>query len=109
LIVEPGAFRTGLFRRGAAYFSEEMEEYASTVGPTREYVHNDHLKQPGDPALAARAILIALDADVPPLRLALGADVIGNIRSRYERLESELDEWEDVGRATAIDQETAAS
>ena len=25
------------------------------------------------------------------------------------RLERELDEWEDVGRATAIDQETAAS
>jgi NAD(P)-dependent dehydrogenase (short-subunit alcohol dehydrogenase family) len=109
LIVEPGAFRTGLFRPGAAYFSAEMEEYAETVGPTREYVHNDHLKQPGDPALAARAILTALDADEPPLRLVLGADAIGNIRSRFERLESELDEWEEVGRATAFDQETAAS
>jgi NAD(P)-dependent dehydrogenase (short-subunit alcohol dehydrogenase family) len=109
LIVEPGAFRTGLFRPGAAYLSEEMEEYAETVGPTREYVHDDHLKQPGDPALAAKAILTALDADEPPLRLVLGADAIGNIRSRFERLEGALDEWEDVGRATAIDQETAAS
>ena len=32
LIVEPGAFRTGLFRPGAAYESEAMSEYADTVG-----------------------------------------------------------------------------
>src|ERR671937_1002809 len=69
MIVEPGAFRTGLFRRGAAYMSAEMEEYAETVGPTRAYVRDDHLKQPGDPARAAEAILAALDTDDPPLRL----------------------------------------
>ena len=108
LIVEPGAFRTGLFRRGAAYESAEMEEYADTVGPTRDYVRGNHLKQPGDPALAAEAILRALDAAQPPLRLVLGADAIGNIRNHLERLESELAEWEDVGRATAIEEEAAA-
>jgi nucleoside-diphosphate-sugar epimerase len=36
VIVEPGAFRTGLFRPGAAYESAEMQEYADTGGPTRE-------------------------------------------------------------------------
>jgi NAD(P)-dependent dehydrogenase (short-subunit alcohol dehydrogenase family) len=41
LIVEPGAFRTGLFRPGVAYMSEAMEEYAETVGPTREYVEGN--------------------------------------------------------------------
>jgi NAD(P)-dependent dehydrogenase (short-subunit alcohol dehydrogenase family) len=104
LIVEPGAFRTGLFRPGAAYLSEEMEEYAETVGPTRVYVHNDHLKQPGDPALAAKAILTALDAEDPPLRLVLGADAIGNIRNRWERLRRELEQWEEVGRATGLEE-----
>jgi NAD(P)-dependent dehydrogenase (short-subunit alcohol dehydrogenase family) len=104
LIVEPGAFRTGLFRPGAAYESAEMEEYVDIVGPTRAYVRGNHLKQPGDPALAAQAILTALDAQPPPLRLALGADAIGNIRSRLERLSSELAQWEDVGRATAIEE-----
>jgi NAD(P)-dependent dehydrogenase (short-subunit alcohol dehydrogenase family) len=102
LIVEPGAFRTGLFRPGAAYESAEMAEYAETVGPTRAYVRDNHLKQSGDPALAAQAILTALDAERPPLRLVLGADAIGNIRNRLGRLSSELDQWEDVGRATAI-------
>ena len=109
LIVEPGAFRTGLFRPGAAYFSEDMEEYAETVGPTREYVRNDHLKQPGDPVLAAKAILTALDAYEPPLRLVLGADAIGNIRTRWERLAGELEQWEELGRATALEEKAAAS
>lgn len=109
LIVEPGAFRTGLFRPGAAYESSEMEEYAEIVGPTRAYVREDHLKQPGDPDLAARAILTALDAEEPPLRLVLGADAIGNIRDRLDRLSSELGEWEEVGRATAIEDEPAVS
>jgi NAD(P)-dependent dehydrogenase (short-subunit alcohol dehydrogenase family) len=103
MIVEPGAFRTGLFRKDAAYFSDEMAEYEETVGPTRAYVRGEHLKQPGDPALAAHAILKALDSDQPPLRLVLGADAIGNIRSRFDRLQEELSRWENVGRETAIE------
>jgi NAD(P)-dependent dehydrogenase (short-subunit alcohol dehydrogenase family) len=109
VIVEPGAFRTGLFRPGAAYLSAAMDEYAETVGPTRDYVRNDHLKQPGDPAKAAQAILTALDADPPPLRLVLGDDAIANIRNRWGRLQDELSQWEEVGRATAIEAEDAAA
>jgi NAD(P)-dependent dehydrogenase (short-subunit alcohol dehydrogenase family) len=102
LIVEPGAFRTGLFRADAAYLSDEMREYADTVGPIRAYVRDGHGQQPGDPVKAAHAIATALDADRPPLRLVLGADAIGNIRGRLDRLTAELDAWEPVGRATAI-------
>jgi NAD(P)-dependent dehydrogenase (short-subunit alcohol dehydrogenase family) len=108
VIVEPGAFRTGLFRPGAAYEAAEMDEYAETVGPTRAYVRGNHLKQPGDPALAAQAILAAVEADKPPLRLVLGADALGNIRGRLDRLSSELDRWEDVARSTAIAQDAAS-
>src|SRR3954447_15041313 len=76
IIVEPGAFRTGLFRPGVAYESAEMPEYADTVGPTRGYVRENNGLQPGDPAKAAEAILAALDADEPPLRLVLGEDAV---------------------------------
>jgi NAD(P)-dependent dehydrogenase (short-subunit alcohol dehydrogenase family) len=103
LIVEPGAFRTGLFRPGAAYLSEAMDEYADTVGPTREYVQQGDGTQPGDPAKAAAAILTALDADEPPLRLVLGADAIANVEGRLERLSGELQSWREVGAATAVD------
>jgi NAD(P)-dependent dehydrogenase (short-subunit alcohol dehydrogenase family) len=102
LIVEPGAFRTGLFRPGAAYESAEMPEYADVVGPTRAYLREGDGQQPGDPIKAAEAIVAALDADDPPLRLVLGADAIGNIRERLESLTTELAKWEDVGTATAL-------
>jgi NAD(P)-dependent dehydrogenase (short-subunit alcohol dehydrogenase family) len=103
LIVEPGAFRTGLFRPGAAYMSEPMDEYAETVGPTRDYVQSNDGLQPGDPRKAAQAIIAALDADDPPLRLVLGADAIGNIERRLKAVGDELGAWRSLGEATAVD------
>ncbi|MFL5123276.1 MAG: SDR family oxidoreductase [Microvirga sp.] len=103
LIVEPGAFRTGLFRPGAAYESEAMPEYADTVGPTRAYLRDNNGLQPGDPVKAAQAILIALDSDEPPLRLVLGPDAIDNIERRRKTLADELAAWRAVGEATAVD------
>ena len=83
--------------------SDEMPEYEETVGPTREYVRAGHGLQAGDPAKAAAAIITALDADEPPLRLVLGADAIGNIGQRLEAVGAELREWEQVGRNTAVE------
>jgi hypothetical protein len=59
--------------------------------------------QPDDPAKAAQAIIAALDADEPPLRLVLGADAIGTER-RLRTLGEELDNWRSPGEATAIDE-----
>jgi hypothetical protein len=80
-----------------------MPEYAGTVGPTRDFVASNDGKQPGDPRKAAAAIATALDADETPLRLVLGADAIGNVRGRLERVSDELSRWEGVGRDTAVD------
>lgn len=102
LIVEPGAFRTGLFGRDAAYLSAPMPEYAGTVGPTRSYVETGGGAQPGDPAKAARAILTAMSSAKPPLRLVLGGDAIDRIRERLGDLQDELGEWEELGRATSF-------
>jgi NAD(P)-dependent dehydrogenase (short-subunit alcohol dehydrogenase family) len=104
LIVEPGAFRTGLFDRDSAYQSEPMPEYEATVGPTRDYVRTGGGSQPGDPVKAAQAILATLDAEHPPLRLVLGGDAVDNVARRLHALQSELAEWESVGRATGIDE-----
>ena len=105
LIVEPGAFRTGLFRPGAAYESQPMDEYADIVGPTRAYVRDNDGRQPGDPAKAAQAIIGALDAKDPPLRLVLGADAIGNIERHLKDLSDELAAWRAVGDATAVEEQ----
>jgi hypothetical protein len=81
-----------------------MPEYADTVGPTRAYVRGNDGLQPGDPVKAAEAILTALDADTPPLRLVLGADAIGNIEGHLKSVSDELGAWRAVGEATALDE-----
>jgi NAD(P)-dependent dehydrogenase (short-subunit alcohol dehydrogenase family) len=98
-----GGERSHVIALDAAYESAEMPEYAEVVGPTREYVRTNHGLQPGDPVKAAEAIIAALDADEPPLRLVLGADAIENISNRLSSVAKELAEWEELGRATAFE------
>ncbi|MEU0071448.1 oxidoreductase [Streptomyces sp. NPDC006332] len=100
LIVEPGAFRTNLFGKGAAYFSAENPVYAEKVGATRQLVRDGAGSQPGDPAKAAAAILLALDAERTPLRLALGNDAVDALTGHLDSVRAELAEWEKVSRGT---------
>jgi NAD(P)-dependent dehydrogenase (short-subunit alcohol dehydrogenase family) len=103
LIVEPGAFRTGLFRPGAAYESEAMPEYADTVGPTRAYIRGNDGLQPGDPAKAAAAIIAAVEAPEPPERLVLGQDALDGYRATLAARAAQLDAWEGTSRSTGFD------
>jgi NAD(P)-dependent dehydrogenase (short-subunit alcohol dehydrogenase family) len=101
LIVEPGSFRTDLLGR-SLHVAAPMDEYVATVGATRAYVESEDGRQAGDPAKAAAAIIEALDADDPPLRLALGTDAVEAIRAKHQALRAELARWEELGRATAF-------
>ncbi|MBO0855854.1 MAG: SDR family NAD(P)-dependent oxidoreductase [Nocardia sp.] len=103
LVVEPGAFRTNLFGKNAAYLSEPNDAYADTVGPTRDMVRTGDGEQAGDPAKAATAILTALDSDDTPLHLPLGADAVDAIRAHHDRLATQITQWENISRATAYD------
>ena len=105
LIVEPGAFRTNLFGKDAAYFSEENPAYREKVGATRQMVQGSGGSQPGDPAKAAAAIRLALDAEKTPLRLALGADAVDFLTAHLDAVRAELTEWEKVSRRTDFDTE----
>ncbi|MEV0935780.1 oxidoreductase [Streptomyces phaeochromogenes] len=105
LIVEPGAFRTNLFGKDAAYFSEENPAYREKVGATRQMVQGSGGSQPGDPAKAAAAIRLALDAEKTPLRLALGADAVDFLTAHLDSVRAELTEWEKVSRRTDFDTE----
>jgi NAD(P)-dependent dehydrogenase (short-subunit alcohol dehydrogenase family) len=100
LIVEPGAFRTGLF--GSASASEPMPDYAGTVGRTRQMIEESAGTQPGDPAKAATAILTALDSDSTPLRLPLGDDAVDAILSHLDRTAADIRSWEKLARDTRI-------
>ena len=101
LIVEPGAFRTRLF--GSAFRSmPAMDAYAASVGPTREYAAQSAGVQAGDPQKAARAIIDAVDAGCPTLRLPLGADAVQSIRDKLAKVSADVDRTEAVARATAF-------
>jgi NAD(P)-dependent dehydrogenase (short-subunit alcohol dehydrogenase family) len=101
LIVEPGNFRTE-FTGARMHHSREIDAYAETAGATRAALEAIAGRQPGDPRKAAAAILEALDAAQPPLRLALGADAVDTIRAKHERLRADLDGWEATSRGTAF-------
>ncbi|MFB6840365.1 oxidoreductase [Streptomyces sp. NPDC056361] len=101
LIVEPGAFRTGLFGNHSVS-GDTIADYADTVGGTRAFVETGGGTQAGDPAKAAAAVLAALNADETPLRLALGDDSIDTIYAHLDQVRSDLTAWEKVGRDTKL-------
>ncbi len=101
LIVEPGAFRTS-FGGAGMQRSRDSGVYAETVGPTRAAVDAMDGSQPGDPAKAAAAILLALGSEAPPLRLALGGDAVEAIGAALGRRWADLDAWAAVSRDTAL-------
>jgi NAD(P)-dependent dehydrogenase (short-subunit alcohol dehydrogenase family) len=101
LIVEPGAFRTGLF--GSTTDSEQIADYSATVGPTRQMVRAGDGQQPGDPAKAAAAIIAAIEASETPLRLPLGDDAVDAISGHLDNVRAELTTWERIARDTRLD------
>lgn len=101
LIVEPGAFRTGL-QGSAMQMSAELPAYADVVGPVRASMRAVDGNQPGDPAKAAAAIMAALDAEQPPLRLPLGNDAADAITARVDADRADLAAWEPVIRSTNL-------
>ncbi len=102
LIVEPGAVRTGL-HGGAMQMTAAIPAYEAVVGPVRAAQASYAGRQPGDPAKAAAAILTALDAETPPLRLPLGNDAVDALVTHADAVRAELLAWERLSRSTDFD------
>lgn len=102
LIVEPGAFRTG-FAAQALRHMPQIDAYDGSVGAIRDFARGMDATQPGDPAKAAAAVAHALAAEKTPLRLQLGADAVDAVRAHGQTLLADLEAWEAVARATALD------
>jgi NAD(P)-dependent dehydrogenase (short-subunit alcohol dehydrogenase family) len=69
LLVEPGQFRTNLAGASLRHMPV-IEAYRDIVGGTRQFAHDMHGTQAGDPAMAAAAIEAALDAAETPAAAA---------------------------------------
>ena len=77
--------------------------YKDVLTNIRGLLHGMDGTQPGDPAKAANAVALAIESDVVPLRLQLGADAIGAVRAHAEQLLQDLAKWERVGTETTLD------
>jgi NAD(P)-dependent dehydrogenase (short-subunit alcohol dehydrogenase family) len=101
-IVEPGSFRTE-FRRAGAYEAPMLPAYGPSLGSFRRSLVETDGKQPGDPDRGAQAIVAAVNAPNPPLRLALGKACVSGIENKLASMRQELDDWMDVSLSTSFD------
>jgi NAD(P)-dependent dehydrogenase (short-subunit alcohol dehydrogenase family) len=102
-IVEPGAFRTDFNGRSLAVAENQLPDvYPSTKFFTDWLLENDG-KQPGDPRKAAQAMIKAVEAENPPLRLALGEDAITTIEADIEAVNKNIADWRKVGVETTFE------
>jgi NAD(P)-dependent dehydrogenase (short-subunit alcohol dehydrogenase family) len=91
-IVEPGPLRTD-FAGGARVTPPQSDDYAESVGAALEWFEQLAGNQPNDPRRVAEAIIAAIEADEPPLRLALGEESVEAIREKLDAQRRELDLW----------------
>lgn len=75
-----------------------IPDYAATAGQVREGAKQLNHKQPGDPARLAQAVLRLVDAERPPLRLALGSDFLRAIAEKNVRVTAGV--WAELSRQT---------
>ncbi len=94
LVVEPGPFRTNWAGPSIKQSATRIEDYAATAGARRLQTEARNGKQPGDPVRAAEAIIAAVQADHPPLRLVLGKPALDIARGKLAALKQDFDTWE---------------
>jgi NAD(P)-dependent dehydrogenase (short-subunit alcohol dehydrogenase family) len=98
-IVEPGGFRTD-FAGASTNIAVGRPDYDAVVGKAARMQQAYDGKQPGDPKRGAQAILTAVAAERPPLRLPLGSDAVTALeRSDRARLD-ELATWRALSVST---------
>ncbi|MDK1489998.1 oxidoreductase [Sinorhizobium sp. 7-81] len=96
LIVEPGPFRTDWAGRSAGEATVSINDYEDTAGAVWRRIRDYSGKQPGDPERAARAIVMAVNAAEPPLRLLLGREALAGARAKLDALRKDFDAWAEV-------------
>ncbi|MEO6873360.1 MAG: oxidoreductase [Opitutaceae bacterium] len=99
-LVQPGPFRTAFVGPALEYASHPIAGYEGTSGKFRTAIEKMAGAQPGDPDRAADAILAAVAAERPPLRLVLGAYATDKARRKLTTAARELETWSPIGLPT---------
>ncbi|RSM40720.1 oxidoreductase [Amycolatopsis balhimycina DSM 5908] len=95
-IVEPAAFRTHWSGPSMRQSAIRIDDYAETAGARRAATTATYGHQPGDPVRAAEAVIDAVGAEEPPLRLLLGKAAYDIATARLDTLRSTFDTWRET-------------
>lgn len=98
LIVEPSGFRTDWAGRSANEAPETIEDYRPSAGERMRQIREASGNQPGDPVKAVQAIVKAVEAKDPPLRLLLGKIALDGAREKIGEMQRDFDAWAEVSR-----------
>ena len=98
-MVVPGPFRTDFIGRSLDH-AERLPDYEGTVGKFGGFLSKMDGKQPGDPVMAAKAILDLLDEAKPPFRFLIGAYAHTMFAKKLASMEAEMNAWKGKGQAT---------
>jgi NAD(P)-dependent dehydrogenase (short-subunit alcohol dehydrogenase family) len=100
-LAEPGAIRTDF--GASAVRSPALDAYRDgPVGRLHQSPGTAYLA-PGDPVKMAKAIVDTFEVEVAPLRLALGPDVYGYIKSSLTNRLEQLEAFRDITMSTDCD------
>lgn len=97
-ILAPSGFRTDWAGRSANDSKIVIEDYSHSAGANKDAIRGYSGNQPGDPKRAAIAIVNAVEAAEPPLRLLLGAAAFRNANHKLETLKKDYDAWEETSK-----------
>lgn len=83
--------------------ARSIPDYDALFEPIRQARMEKSGKQPGDPVMAARAILTIIESQNPPTHLLLGSDALSLVRQKLAALDKEIEQWETLTRSTDSD------
>lgn len=95
-VIAPSGFRTDWAGRSANNSKIVIDDYTTTAGANKDNIRGYSGNQPGDPERAAKAIIKAVEAEQPPLRLLLGVNALKGARNKLETLKKDFDTWEET-------------
>jgi NAD(P)-dependent dehydrogenase (short-subunit alcohol dehydrogenase family) len=100
-VVEPGYFRTDFLDASSLLVAPDViGDYDETAGAVRRKAAEMNHNQPGDPKKLAAAMVTLVDAENPPLRLALGTDTLAAIAAKNAYVAQETETWKALSAST---------
>lgn len=101
--VAPGGLRTAFSGASLKVAEALIGDYDTTAHNAQRILTGHAGEEPGDPAKAAQAILMLVDAESPPLRLLLGVDALGYAEQEIAAMQADMNAWHDLTASIAVD------